>query len=138
MASSVFLDTSGWLAILNSAEALHTQANETWRDVIFSDRRIVLTDWIVAEAGNGLARSRTKGRLLESLDRLLRNPRCELVYINDDVLQRSLDFYARHADKSWGLVDCASFVVMQDRGISEAFTSDQHFAQAGFVCSISI
>lgn len=134
MASSVFLDTSGWLAILNSAEALHTQANETWRDVVFSDHRIVLTDWIVAEAGNGLARSRTKGRLLESLDRLLRNPRCELVYINDDVLQRSLDFYARHADKSWGLVDCASFVVMQDRGITEAFTSDRHFEQAGFAC----
>jgi predicted nucleic acid-binding protein len=26
-----------------------------------------------------------------------------------------------------------SFVVMQERGLSEALTSDQHFQQAGFV-----
>jgi hypothetical protein len=46
----------------------------------------------------------------------------------------ALDYFARYADKSWGLVDCASFVVMQQRGITEAFTSDRHFEQAGFAC----
>jgi predicted nucleic acid-binding protein len=35
-------------------------------------------------------------------------------------------------DKDWGLVDCASFAVMQDLGITEAFTDDRHFQQAGF------
>jgi predicted nucleic acid-binding protein len=29
-------------------------------------------------------------------------------------------------------VDCASFIVMQERGITEAFTSDRDFEQAGF------
>jgi predicted nucleic acid-binding protein len=36
-------------------------------------------------------------------------------------------------DKSWSLVDCSSFVVMQQRGIVEALTTDEHFEQAGFV-----
>ncbi|MFM6219167.1 MAG: PIN domain-containing protein, partial [Dolichospermum sp.] len=35
-------------------------------------------------------------------------------------------------DKEWGLVDCISFIVMQDRGISDAPTTDIHFQQAGF------
>jgi predicted nucleic acid-binding protein len=35
-------------------------------------------------------------------------------------------------DKEWGLVDCVSFVVMQNRGIAEALTADEHFHQAGF------
>ncbi|MFM6264927.1 MAG: PIN domain-containing protein, partial [Dolichospermum sp.] len=35
-------------------------------------------------------------------------------------------------DKEWGLVDCISFIVMQDRGISDALTTDIHFQQAGF------
>ncbi|MFM5956954.1 MAG: PIN domain-containing protein, partial [Dolichospermum sp.] len=35
-------------------------------------------------------------------------------------------------DKEWGLVDCISFIVMQDRGITDALTADTHFQQAGF------
>jgi len=35
--------------------------------------------------------------------------------------------------KEWSLVDCASFVAMQQRGIFEALTTDHHFEQAGFV-----
>jgi predicted nucleic acid-binding protein len=36
-------------------------------------------------------------------------------------------------DKEWGLVDCASFVLMQQRGIAEALTTDHNFEQAGFI-----
>ena len=36
-------------------------------------------------------------------------------------------------DKEWNLVDCASYVVMQQRGLSEALTIDHHVEQAGFV-----
>lgn len=32
----------------------------------------------------------------------------------------------------WSLVDCASFVLMEDRQITAALTSDHHFVQAGF------
>ncbi len=35
-------------------------------------------------------------------------------------------------DKEWSLVDAASFVVMRERGIHEALTTDHHFEQAGF------
>jgi len=41
--------------------------------------------------------------------------------------------FQRRPDKTWSLVDCASFVVMQKRGITEALTSDVHFEQAGFI-----
>jgi len=33
MASSVFLDTSGWLALLNATEGMHSQANSVWFDL---------------------------------------------------------------------------------------------------------
>jgi predicted nucleic acid-binding protein len=137
MASSVFLDTNGWLALLNSADAMYAQAEIVWRDIVTGGHRIVLTDWVVAETGNGLARSQGKIRLLEALNRIVRNPRGELVVIDEELLRQSLDFFGRHADKSWGLVDCASFLVMQERGITQAFTSDGHFEQAGFTCLLS-
>ena len=35
--------------------------------------------------------------------------------------------------KEWGLTDCISIVVMQERGVVRAFTSDHHFEQAGLI-----
>jgi uncharacterized protein len=35
-------------------------------------------------------------------------------------------------DKEWGLTDCVSFVVMQERKLTHALTTDRHFSQAGF------
>jgi predicted nucleic acid-binding protein len=93
----------------------------------------VLTDWINAETGNGSARSRERHRFSEAADAIIHHHRVDLVTIDAQLLQRSLKFFGRHADKSWGLVDCASFLVMRDLAIVEAFTSDQHFEQAGFV-----
>jgi predicted nucleic acid-binding protein len=49
-------------------------------------------------------------------------------------MERALQLYAERADKTWGLVDCASFVVMTEQGMTEAFTTDRHFEQAGFRC----
>jgi len=36
------------------------------------------------------------------------------------------------AGKQWSLVDAASFVVMQERGLVEALTTDHNFEQAKF------
>jgi predicted nucleic acid-binding protein len=35
-------------------------------------------------------------------------------------------------DKEWGLTDCISFVIMQERMVTQALTADRHFGQAGF------
>lgn len=44
-----------------------------------------------------------------------------------------LELYASRSDKEWSLTDCISFVVMRERGITDALTGDHHFEQAGFV-----
>jgi len=67
---------------------------------------------------------------------LIRNlhsdPRATVVYVDQGRLFQALELYAGRADKTWGLVDCLSFVVMRERRITEAFTADRHFEQAGF------
>ncbi len=44
----------------------------------------------------------------------------------------AVEFYTSRPDQEWGLVDCASFQLMQTRNIREALTNDHHFTQAGF------
>ncbi len=50
------------------------------------------------------------------------------------LLEQAVKMYSARADKSWGLVDCGSFLVMSQEGIFDAFTTDRHFEQAGFNC----
>jgi len=49
------------------------------------------------------------------------------------LFEKGLEFYEKHSDKTWSLVDCISFVVMQENGITEALTFDGDFTQAGFI-----
>ena len=48
------------------------------------------------------------------------------------LFQAALSLYLKRPDQRWGLTDCASMVIMRQRGIVEALTSDHHFRQAGF------
>ena len=41
--------------------------------------------------------------------------------------------FTQRQDKDWSLVDCSSFVIMKNRHISEALTTDHNFEQAGFI-----
>lgn len=138
MSGSVFLDTSGWLALINASESSHEQARKLWLELMHENRRVVLSDWIIAETGNGLARLQTrKSQFVQIVEEMLGAPSVEVVVVNNPFLLSALADFARYSDKSWGLVDCASFLVMRHRGITEAFTSDRHFEQAGFRCLLT-
>ena len=128
----VFLDTNGWLALLNASDQLHPLADAIWRDLGQQRYSIVLTDWIIAETGNGLARTGARDRFCHITEAMLNDPVCRVVFINPVLLRRTLDLYLARKDKQWGLVDSASFIVMADEHIAEALTTDRHFEQAGF------
>ena len=129
-----FLDTSGWIALLNSRESMHAEANRIWRDNGRQKRIVFVTDWVVAETGNGLAGGTRRELFARSRRIFLTSPNVQLVNVDDALLRKALDLYEGRRDKGWGLVDCASFIVMGEQGIRDALTSDHHFEQAGFRC----
>jgi hypothetical protein len=88
----------------------------------------------VAETGNGLARTTARKLFVKVARALMNDPRASLVRVEHELLIRALGLYEQRGDKDWGLVDCASILVMQDHSIREAFTHDKHFKQAGFQC----
>lgn len=88
---------------------------------------------MVLEVGSALSRRRYRAEAVRLIDALRAGPRVEIVPLSDDLLDRALTLYGDRPDKEWGLVDCASFVVMTDRGMVNALTADDHFRQAGFI-----
>lgn len=56
----------------------------------------------------------------------------DTVPLSPDLWRRGWDLYRSRPDKGWSLTDCISFLVMENAGLSDALTGDEHFRQAGF------
>jgi predicted nucleic acid-binding protein len=50
--------------------------------------------------------------------------------------ERGFEFYAMRFNKVWSITDCISFVVMTERGLTEAPIGDNRFEQLGFRASL--
>lgn len=61
------------------------------------------------------------------------DPDVDIVPQTEAQFTAALTLYTQRPDKEWGLTDCASFLIMQEQGITEALAHDDHFYQAGFI-----
>jgi len=95
-------------------------------------RTFVTTSLVLVEVANALSSESRRHLAIEFEQRLHSSAICELVWIDREIYGRSWSLFRERLDKSWSLVDCSSFVFMQERKISEALTADHHFEQAGF------
>lgn len=84
------------------------------------------------EIGNALSKQRYRPAAVDLLLSLDNDPKVDIVPVSGDLYAEAFKLFSERTDKEWGLVDCVSFVVMRDRGITDALTSDDHFRQAGF------
>ncbi|MBI4580803.1 MAG: type II toxin-antitoxin system VapC family toxin [Planctomycetes bacterium] len=125
-----FGDTFFFLALLVEGDEAHQRAVQAISDL---KRDLYTTTWVLTEVADGIAPRDTRGSFIPLLRFLRSHPKVVIVPTADDLFDRAVDLYGNRPDKDWSLTDCISFVVMQDRGLTEALTGDHHFEQAGFV-----
>ena len=58
--------------------------------------------------------------------------RIEVIPWDTLLAERAVRLFESRPDKDWSLTDCLSFMVMAERQLPKALTSDRHFVQAGF------
>ena len=75
----------------------------------------------------------TRSVASQVVQRVMADPNTEVVPLTGLQFRAALTFYRERPDKNWSLVDCASFMIMQEKGIREALAHDHHFEQAGYV-----
>ncbi len=127
--NKTFVDTFYVVALVNKRDEFHEKANELVFE--FDNQPLLTTDAVLLEIGNSLARN-NKQKSIEVISQFISAEEIEIVRLDETLFNKAFDLYKNHADKSWGLVDCISFVVMKEQNITDALTCDKHFAQAGF------
>lgn len=124
-----FVDTAYIVALINERDENHEKAVEL--SIKYERKLVILTDVILLEIGNSLARNFKQESILV-IEKLLTTPETLIVKLDDILFEKAFQLYKSHLDKSWGMADCVSFVVMRENSITDALTSDKHFVQAGF------
>lgn len=127
--NSIFVDTSFVIALVNTRDQHHVRATELAD--LFDGFHLVTTDAVLFEIGNALAKDFRK-QAVEVIEGFRSSAEIEIVHTDAELFAGAFDLYRARTDKKWGMVDCVSFVVMHERGISDALTNDKDFEQAGF------
>ncbi|MFP5288896.1 MAG: type II toxin-antitoxin system VapC family toxin [Thermoanaerobaculia bacterium] len=130
--SEVFLDTSFAIALIAETDKHHPQAKELADDFEQRRTRLVTTRAVFLEIGNAFSKSPLRAKAIGLLELFEEDPQVEIVPLSESLYQRGFDLFRRWSDKEWSLVDCLSFIVMQERGLTDSLTTDRHFRQAGF------
>jgi len=130
--AEAFLDTAYAIALSAPNDQYHTHAEILAEQLDVEETRLITTRAVLLEIGNALGKLRYRSAAIELLDSLEEDPNVEIIPISEQLYSRAFQFYRQRLDKEWGITDCISFIVMQDRGIIDALTTDEHFKQAGF------
>ena len=131
----VFADTGFFLALVNARDQYHQTATSLNASLVTP---LLTTAWVLLEFANAIATSRARSEFGSTLARLRSERDAEIVAPSPELFDRGCELYTSRSDKEWSLTDCISFVVMKERGLTDALTPDRHFEQAGFKILLSI
>lgn len=132
MANEVFIDSSGFFAMLASDDDRHSAAVGIVAAAKKRKRGFVTTDYVLDETAT-LIKARRKPHLLGVLfDRVERSSVCRIEWTDSERFQIVRAFFLKHADQDWSFTDCLSFCVMSELRLHDALTRDTHFRHAGF------
>jgi predicted nucleic acid-binding protein len=125
-----FLDTAYVIALLNSHDSYHEKAAKLLSQ-IHNAQEVWTTEAVLTEIGNSLSCS-NRSAAVAFINSCYVTLNVKVVTVDRILFRRAVEFYHSRKDKEWGLTDCISFIIMEDYGLTEALTTDEHFQQAGF------
>lgn len=130
--ATIFLDTSGIIAVLDEYDDFHRQAEPLWRRWINEDVPLLTSNYVVVEATAVGQRYLGFGAAPAIHQDLL--PSVNVVWVTETLHQQAFDLLLTARRRQLSLVDCTSFALMHEVGLQNVFTFDQHFAEQGFNC----
>lgn len=128
---SVLVDSSGFFALMNSADTHHPEAQRIMDRAVSEHWWLVTTNFVIAET-HALTLIRYSQ---QAATRFLQEMETTSITIvraqaQDEAAGRNIIY--RYQDKRFSLTDAISFAVMERLGIKQAFTFDRNFSQYGF------
>jgi predicted nucleic acid-binding protein len=132
MARKLFVDTSGWYALIDRRDVWHDSATEHVARALSGGQRVVTSDYVIDESCTLLKARAGSHAALRLLDLLKATQAVDWEWIGAERFATCEAFFRKNRDQGYSFTDCTSFIVMREHRLERALTSDAHFRAAGF------
>jgi predicted nucleic acid-binding protein len=118
----LFADTSGWGHLVDPTQPFHSQAAVIYRTARQQRRKVITTNYILAEVVALLTSPLRIPRptIIAFIEGVTNSPYVEVVHVDTVLDAAAWQLLRSRPDKEWSMVDCARFVLMTRRGTLEA------------------
>lgn len=125
----LLINTSGLLCYVHKSEPQHQQAVQ----LLDASNQNLTHNYVLAFVALALVRRFPRLATLTLIADLLENPDIEVVWVDEALHRAAVELLMIRQDKTYSLCDAVSFVLMRQREITIALTTDRHFEQEGFI-----
>ena len=125
---TVFVDTSGFFAVLDQTDPFHPQATAMFQRAERERWTLWTTNYVIAETWAVVQRRLGWDAVNDFLDVQL--PLCQVEFVDGGLHVRGAARCRGARQRGLSLADCVSLEFMKQHGITEAIANDVHFARA--------
>jgi predicted nucleic acid-binding protein len=133
MKEAIIVDTGYWIALFDSRDTNHAVAKRNCKTLLQS-YRLYLTDFITFETITYLICSIGRHDLALRFLEKTKESTLTMVPVDEGVKREALELFKKYSDKTLSVTDCASFVIMKEKGVQKYAGFDDHFKQMGYTC----
>ena len=126
----VFSGTSAFYALLDRDDENHQKAKTVWSEFLAREHHLVTSNYVLVETF-ALLQSRVGVDAVRGFQSDV-VPVVAVEFVTPDLHRLGVAALLSASRRKLSLVDCVSFEVMRQSGITLAFTFDSHFKGQGF------
>ena len=138
MPREVFVDTSGFFALLDARDSHHEAAIALQEKLIGAKRSFITSDYVIDETVTILLVRHSLAAASDFLHSIEQTSALRIEWVGQERFRAATTYFRSHSDKTWSFTDCVSFTIMRELRVRDAFTSDHHFRQAKFIPLLNV
>jgi len=127
----IFVDTSFWVAQVNTRDDHHEQARALLAE--HGDSGLVTSNHVRGETWTFLRRRAGHRHAVAFLDAVERSPRIRIALVPEELEEQALRWLRRHDEREFSFVDATSFALAKALRIREVLAFDGDYTAAGFI-----
>lgn len=132
MTSSIFIDTSALIALMNKKDQFHARAIDILALITKGNNDLIISSHVFAETVTRIARKVSAKQAILAGNIIRNNDRIKIIIPQENLIDDAWRIFQKYQDQTFSFVDCISFALMKELRLTKAFAFDKHFKIIGF------